>query len=278
MTAVDDAGGRSEGLPAGSAIAPGGQATQAERGAEVVVDHVTVAYAADRYAVRDVSLVVRPGETVAIVGPSGCGKSTLLRAIAGLISPSSGKVQISMGSRVSKRIGFVFQADALLPWRTAFENVELAVRLAGEDGRTASDRAASLMAELGLAGSADRYPAQLSGGMRKRVSLARALAHDPGLFLMDEPLSALDAHTRIQVGNFLLSMLERFHQTCLFVTHDIDEAVAIGDRVLILSPGPGRIVGTCEDRLPRPRDYFESRFEPGFKDLQQQVWTLLRVA
>jgi len=222
-----------------------------------------------------ISFAVAPGEIVVIVGPSGCGKSTLLKAIAGLLVPSRGSVSVSRAEQAAPRIGFVFQSDALLPWRTAVENVELAVRLAGEDGTVARERAARLMAELGLADSCDKYPAQLSGGMRKRVSLARALAYEPAAFLMDEPFAALDAHTRIHVGNFFLRIVERSRHTVVFVTHDIDEAVALGDRILVMSRGPGTLVGSFEVPLPRPRDYYESRFSDAFRDLQKRVWDLL---
>ncbi len=257
----------------------------ATRGASIEVSGLTVSYAGmaaagrgaprGTLAVDDVSFAVAPGEIVVIVGPSGCGKSTLLKAIAGLLVPSRGSVSVSRAEQAAPRIGFVFQSDALLPWRTAVENVELAVRLAGEDGTVARERAARLMAELGLADSCDKYPAQLSGGMRKRVSLARALAYEPAAFLMDEPFAALDAHTRIHVGNFFLRIVERSRHTVVFVTHDIDEAVALGDRILVMSRGPGTLVGSFEVPLPRPRDYYESRFSDAFRDLQKRVWDLL---
>ena len=224
-------------------------------------------------AVERVSFTAEPGEFVAIVGPSGCGKSTLLKAIAGLVPLSAGTV--SLGGGAETRVGFVFQTDALLPWRTASGNIEVALRLAGERGRVAKMRARELLARVGLADSGGKYPSQLSGGMRKRVALARALAYDPSLFLMDESLSALDAQTRIQVGNFLLGILAEFGQTVLFVTHDIEEAVTLADRVLVMSRRPGRIVAAIENPLPRPRDYYASRFAPGFQELQQRVWDAL---
>lgn len=237
----------------------------------VIVEHVTVGYANNVLAVEDVSFSVPPGEFLAIVGPSGCGKSSLLRAIAGLVPPNSGRVAFDTGPQT--RVGFVFQSDALLPWKTARANIELALHLAGISAT--QSRAQELLAEVGLADAADRYPAQLSGGMRKRVALARALAYDPAIFLMDESFSALDAQTRIQVGNFFLRLLERSGQTVVFVTHDIEEAVALADRVLVLSRGPGRIAEEIAVPLPRPRDYHASRFVPGFADLQQRVWDAL---
>ena len=254
------------------------------RGASIDVSGVTIRYAgaaragqADQgtLAVDDISFRVNPEEIVVIVGPSGCGKTTLLKTIGGLLRPSRGSVQISQPGAADPRLGFVFQSDALLPWRTAVQNVELAVRLARETPRVAGARAAHLMEELGLGDSRDKYPSQLSGGMRKRVALARALAYEPAVFLMDEPFSALDAHTRIQVGNFFLRIVERFGQSVVFVTHDIDEAVALGDRILVLSRGPGRLVGTFDVTLPRPRDYYKSRFEDGFRELQRAVFELI---
>jgi NitT/TauT family transport system ATP-binding protein len=254
-------------------------------GAGIEVDHVSVSYAPSgarvdgstpgTAVIDDVSFSVKAGEVVVIVGPSGCGKTTLLKVVAGLLQPSRGAVRIAAVGQQAPRIGFVFQADALLPWRTAIQNVELAVRLADGDRRVARERALHLMTELGLEDSCDKYPSQLSGGMRKRVSLARALAYEPAVFLMDEPFAALDAHTRIHVGNFFLRIMERLGQSVLFVTHDIDEAVALGDRILVLSRRPARIVGAFDVPIPRPRDYYESRFIDGFQELQKKVWDLL---
>ncbi len=239
----------------------------------VTVERITVRYPGGVLAVEDISFTVAPGEFLAVVGPSGCGKSSLLRAIAGLLPPASGNV--SFGSGPHTRVGFVFQSDALFPWKTARANIELALRLAGTGATQAHTHARHLLAEVGLADAADRYPAQLSGGMRKRVALARALAYDPAIFLMDESLSALDAQTRIQVGNFFLRLLERSGQTVIFVTHDIEEAVALADRILVLSKGPGRITADIPIPLPRPRDYHATRFLPGFTELQQRVWDAL---
>jgi NitT/TauT family transport system ATP-binding protein len=251
------------------------------RGASIDVSGVGVRYAGapgagGTLAIDDVSFTVKPEEIVVVVGPSGCGKSTLLKAIAGLLVPSRGTVRIVQAGVPWPRVGFVFQSDALLPWRTALHNVQLSVRLTGESGAAAAPRALHLMEELGLSDSCNKYPAQLSGGMRKRVALARALAYEPAVFLMDEPFSALDAHTRIQVGNFFLRIVERFGQSVVFVTHDIDEAVALADRVLVLSSRPGRVLGMFDVPLSRPRDYYRSRFEDGFRDLQRRVWDLIR--
>jgi NitT/TauT family transport system ATP-binding protein len=249
------------------------------KGEIIEVSDVSVRYhlggrrGTSRLAVDDVSFTARPGEFLAIAGPSGCGKSTLLKAVASLLPISGGSVRFSGGEQT--KVGFLFQADALLPWRTAKQNVEIALRMSGDQISSVPDRAEELLADLGLAGNADRYPSQLSGGMRKRVAMARTLAYNPSVFLMDEPFSALDAQTRIHVGNFFLRILEETHQTVLFVTHDIDEAVALADRVVVLSKGPGRVVKTVDVHLPRPRDYHETRFVPGFKELQHEVWSAL---
>lgn len=246
--------------------------------------------AAGMLAVDNVSFSVRRGEFLVLLGPSGCGKSTLLKIMAGLLAPSRGRADVAAEAGEGSRMGFVFQSDALLPWRTALQNVTLAMQLAGgghdggggrggrgRGGRGAETRrrARELMEELGLADSCDRYPAQLSGGMRKRVALARALAYEPAVFLMDEPFGALDAQTRIRVGNFLIGLLARFRQTTVFVTHDIDEAVALADRIIVMTRSPGQIAGIIDVPLPYPRDYYETRFADGFTDIQRKVWELL---
>lgn len=227
-------------------------------------------------AVSNVSFSVAPGEFVAVVGPSGCGKSTLLKAIAGLVPLTAGSV--TFGSGPETRVGFVFQTDALLPWSTASGNIELALRLAGASAAAARSRAQTLLAHVGLGHAAELFPGQLSGGMRKRVAIARALAYDPAIFLMDESFSALDAQTRIHVGNFFLSLLKESQQTVVFVTHDIEEAVALADRVLVMSQGPGTIGCEIAIPLPRPRDYHASRFVAGYDDLQRRVWDALPAA
>jgi NitT/TauT family transport system ATP-binding protein len=179
-------------------------------------------------------------------------------------------------TRVPDGIGFLFQSDALLPWKTALENVVIGARLAGRDRREAESRARSLLREIGLDRALDKYPAELSGGMRKRVALARTMAYEPRLFLLDEPFSALDAQTRIHVGNRFLRILETLGQTVLVVTHDIDEAIAMADRVLVMTASPGRVAKEFVIDLPRPRDYYRTRFEPGFRDMQESIWEILR--
>ncbi|MGC1237694.1 MAG: ABC transporter ATP-binding protein [Acidimicrobiales bacterium] len=241
----------------------------------VTVTDLSVKYRTGREKVSSavfegLNFSVPAGEFVAIVGPSGCGKSTLLKAIAGLIAPSSGSVVFGDGlSPKDERIGFLFQSDALLPWCTAAKNIAIAGELGGDNKESSMQRARDLMDRVGLSESKDKYPGQLSGGMRRRVSLARALVYRPSVFLMDEPFSALDAQTRVVVGNFFLEILEEASQTVLFVTHDIEEAVALADRVVVLSLSPGGIVGDYRIDIPRPRDYYESRFSLQFIEYQQ---------
>jgi NitT/TauT family transport system ATP-binding protein len=256
----------------------------APRSQAIEVDDVSVKYSSRRNAgthVLDrVRFSVQPSEFLAIVGPSGCGKSTLLKVVAGLIPPSAGEITFGAGQTYrDQRIGFLFQADALLPWKTAAENVSVAFRLGTGDHARVHDQSVELMTHLGLAGAADKYPHQLSGGMRKRVALARTLAYQPTVFLLDEPFGALDAQTRVTVGNFFLRILEESKQTVLFVTHDIEEAVTLADRVLVLSAGPASsVVREFEIDTPRPRDYYESRFFPGSAELQREIWASLRTA
>jgi NitT/TauT family transport system ATP-binding protein len=254
------------------------------RSPELTVGTVSLRYAptgdetVSHLALSNISFEVRPGEFIAIIGPSGCGKSTLLRLVAGLLRPTEGEVRIESRpiAGVPRGIGFLFQSDALLPWKTALENVMIGALLAGRSQQHAADAANGLLRELGLEKAKGRYPAELSGGMRKRVALARTMAYEPQVFLLDEPFSALDAQTRIYVGNRFLRILEQLGQTVLVVTHDIDEAIAMADRVLVMTASPGRIAKEFVIDLPRPRDYYRSRFEAGFRDLQEGIWEILR--
>jgi NitT/TauT family transport system ATP-binding protein len=268
-----------------SQVQVAGPAGSVSEGAAISISGMSVAYplakgqsggrGGETLALDNVSLHITPGEFVAIVGPSGCGKSTLLKAVAGLLPPTQGSYSVSQPGVIDPRVGFVFQADALLPWLTSVANVELAARLSGprpgKDEESTHERARGLMRDLGLGDCCDMYPGQLSGGMRKRVAIARALAYRPAAFLMDEPFGPLDAITRGQVGNFFLRIIEQASQTTLFVTHDIDEAVSLADRVTVLSARPGRHIATIDIPLPRPRDYHESRLLNGFGDLRRQV-------
>lgn len=229
-------------------------------------------------ALDRISCSLADREFVAIIGPSGCGKSTLLKVISGLIRPTAGHVEIDGEPVVGvpRTVGFLFQSDALLPWRTAGDNVRIGARLAGRGEAEAAEVARTLLEQMGLAKAAKKFPSELSGGMRKRVALARTLAYDPTVILLDEPFSALDAQTRIHVANRFLAVFEELKRSVIFVTHDIDEAVAMADRIIVMTAGPGRIAGDFRIDLPRPRDYYRSRMEPGFRDYQEQVWDVLR--
>lgn len=224
----------------------------------VQIDHVSVNYRTrdgDVPAVRDVSLGVAPGTFVSILGPSGCGKSTLLSVIAGLLPVSSGEVNV-LGRTVVRpvtELGIVFQRDVLLPWRTALDNVLLQAQVRRIDRALVQDRARALLKQVGLGGFEDRLPGELSGGMRQRVAIVRALLHDPPLLLMDEPFGALDAITRDQMNLDMLRMWDGTNTTVLFVTHSIEEAVFLGDRVLVMAPRPGRVDRDVSIDLPRPR-------------------------
>ncbi len=228
-------------------------------------------------AIEDVSLSVAEGEFVAIVGPTGCGKSTLLNVAAGLLAPTAGAVRV-FGEPLlglNRRAGYLFQTDALLPWRSVRDNVRLGLELRGE---TDADRLADdWLARVGLGGHGHKYPHELSGGMRKRVALAQTLALDPKMLLMDEPFSALDVQTRALMENELLALWSQDRKSVLFVTHDLEEAISLSDRVVVLSAGPAsRPVGEFAIDLPRPRDVSEIRLQPRFVELEQTIWQALK--
>jgi NitT/TauT family transport system ATP-binding protein len=231
-------------------------------------------------AVHGIDLAVKPGEFVAIVGPTGCGKSTLLNAAAGLLKPSAGQVEIDGAalSGLNAKAGYLFQADALMPWKTAVDNVAVALAPQGVPRAEALRRAREWLARVGLKGFADRYPHMLSGGQRKRVALAQMLIRDPQILLMDEPFGPLDAQTRQIMGNLLLDLWAANKKAVLFVTHDLEEAIALADRVVVMSAGPAAgIVGDYTVTLPRPRDIAEIRTEPAFHDIHKAIWATLRV-
>lgn len=249
--------------------------------AAVTIRDLRIVYASGRtrtLAVDGASLSVGEGEFVALVGPSGCGKSTILKVVAGLIAASAGTVLVGDEpvAGVPDGVGMVFQNDALLPWKTVRDNVRLPLALRGLGAGEQTAEIARLLDLVQLTGFEEFFPRALSGGMRKRVALARTLAYDPRLFLMDEPFGPLDAQTRILIGREFLAIWERLHKSVLFVTHDVEEAIALADRVLVMSPRPGRIVAEFRIDLPRPRDYEEIRFEPSFRDLQRAIWHALR--
>jgi NitT/TauT family transport system ATP-binding protein len=230
-------------------------------------------------AVQNASLSISEGEFVAIVGPTGCGKSTLLNLAAGLLAPSSGRVEVfgSSLAGLNRTAGYLFQSDALFPWKTAIENVAIGLEIAGTPPADARMRAEKWMARVGLAEFGTRYPHMLSGGQRKRVGLAQVLIRDPRILLMDEPFGPLDAQTRQIMGNLLLDLWSADRKAVLFVTHDLEEAIALADRVVIMSAGPAaRIIGDWTAALPRPRDIAEVKHERAFQDLHREIWAVLK--
>jgi len=230
-------------------------------------------------AVRDVTLAVAPGEFVSVVGPTGCGKSTLLNMAAGLLEPSAGTVHVfgEPLTGVNRRAGYMFQTEALMPWRTARDNVLAGLQFRGMSAEQSGALADEWLQRVGLAGFGDRYPHQLSGGMRKRTSLAQTLVLDPDIILMDEPFSALDIQTRQLMENEVLDLWAAKRKAVLFITHDLDEAIAMSDRVVVLSAGPAaRPIGEFVIDLARPRDVAEVRVTPRFIDLHKAIWDVLR--
>ena len=227
----------------------------------------------------DTTLRIRAGEFVSVVGPTGCGKSTLLNVAAGLLTPSSGAVKVfgQPLAGINTRAGYMFQSDALMPWRSARDNVMVGLQYRGMPDGDAAAQAEAWLARVGLAGFGDRYPHQLSGGMRKRAALAQTLVLDPDIILMDEPFSALDVQTRQLMENEVLALWAAKKKAVLFITHDLDEAIAMSDRVVVLSAGPAtHPIGEFVIDLPRPRDVAEVRMHPRFVELHTQIWNVLR--
>lgn len=244
----------------------------------VSIDSVTMSFGA-YVAVQDVNLSVADGEFLAIVGPTGCGKSTILNAIAGLLKPSRGTVSIDGQPvrGVQNDIGYLFQQDALLPWKTALENVELGPMFKGVGTAERREQSMKWLAKVGLKGFEHRYPHQLSGGQRKRVQMAQALITGPKVILMDEPFSALDIHTRHLMQNELLRLWQEERRAVVMITHDLEEAIALGDRVVVLAAGPrSRVIDSFPVDLERPRDVAEIKLDPRFMDLYRNIWSSLR--
>ncbi|MGJ4948117.1 ABC transporter ATP-binding protein [Bradyrhizobium sp. HKCCYLS20291] len=251
--------------------------------AAVSLDGTTVAFrlAGGRTytAVETADLSVADGEFVAIVGPTGCGKSTLLNVAAGLLKPAAGSVRIfgQPLAGLNREAGYLFQADALFPWKTALENVAIGLEVAGTPPRDAAAKAQQWLTSVGLGAFGNRYPHMLSGGQRKRVGLAQVLIRNPRIILMDEPFGPLDAQTRQIMGNLLLDLWSADRKAVLFVTHDLEEAIALADRVVIMSAGPAsRIIGDWRVSLPRPRDIFEVRMKHEFHELHREIWQTLK--
>jgi NitT/TauT family transport system ATP-binding protein len=232
----------------------------------------------DYTAIEDLNLDITAGTFVAVVGPSGCGKSTMLSLIAGLEAPSAGEVLVR-GARVDgipSRIGFMFQRDALLPWKTVRDNIAFPLQLRSFSKERVQREVIEWTARVHLRGFEDRYPSQLSGGMRKRASLAQTLVYDPEIILMDEPFSALDVQTRDLMEDELLQLWQGTGKTIVFVTHDLEEAIALADRVVVMTSGPARIKAVYDVPLSRPRRIHEVRMEPEFTALYRAMWNDLR--
>jgi ABC-type nitrate/sulfonate/bicarbonate transport system, ATPase component len=230
-------------------------------------------------ALKDMDLQVAPGEFCAIVGPTGCGKSTTLALVSGLERPSAGTVEVhgQVVNDVTPGVGFMFQTDAILPWKTVLDNVAMGPRFRGTAKAVAEKRAKDWIRRVGLTGFEDRFPHQLSGGMRKRVALAQSLINEPAILLMDEPFGALDVQTRAIMSNELLQLWDETRPTVVFVTHDLEEAIALADRVIVMTAGPaGTVKASFDIDLPRPRVVQEIRFDQRFIDLYQQIWEALR--
>ncbi len=230
-------------------------------------------------ALRDVSIDIAPNEFVCIVGPSGCGKTTLLRLCAGLIRPSTGTLSYKGGSLtgVNTDAGFVTQDSNLYPWRTLRENVEFPLENIGVPRETRRQEVHRLLELMGLAGFEDHYPYQLSGGMQKRGSIARTMVYDPDVILMDEPFGPLDAQTRMLLQHELLKLWSRKRKTIVFITHDLVEAIALADRVVLMTRRPGMITEVFDVPLPRPRNVFEIHAQAGFAELYARIWSHFKI-
>ena len=230
-------------------------------------------------ALRDVNLTVEPGQFCAVVGPTGCGKSTTLTMVAGLDKPTEGSVRVGGQpvSGITRGTSFMFQADALLPWKNVIGNVALGPLFHGVPRRQAHAEAAEWLRVVGLKGFESHYPHQLSGGMRKRAGLAAALINDPAILLMDEPFGALDVQTKAIMSTELLTLWEQSRPSVIFVTHDLEEAIALADRVVVMTAGPGSVKAVYDIDLPRPRGSVqEIRFGKRFAELHEQIWEALR--
>ena len=230
-------------------------------------------------AVRNLNLRVNDGEFVAVVGPTGCGKSTILNVAAGLLQPTAGAVRIfgEPLAGLNRRAGYLFQADSLMPWRNGTENVAVGLEYRGVARPEAERRADEWLARVGLAGRGRAYPHQLSGGMKKRVSLAQTLILDPEIILMDEPFSALDVQTRLLMENELLEIWAANRKSVIVITHDLEEAILLADRVVVLSAGPAtHAIGDFPIDLPRPRDVSEIRTDTRFVELYKRIWQAMK--
>lgn len=239
------------------------------------LSHVYVNGRGATMALKEISLHVNQGEFVSIIGPSGCGKTTLLSLISGLLRPTQGSVRIS-GEWIKKpspKVGYMLQQDYLFPWRTIYENASIGLELMGKRGADSKAIVMELLDDMGLSDYADSYPQQLSGGMRQRVALVRTLATEPDILLLDEPFSALDYQTKLQLEDLVAVTLRSRNKTAVLVTHDISEAIAMSDRIIVMQPRPGRIRAAVEVPGPiRTALPLKAREEAGFHDLFHQLW------
>jgi len=245
------------------------------------ISHLTVRFSNGRRqvtALDDVSLQVEPSEFVCLVGPSGCGKTTLLNVVAGFVKATAGRITIGDDPSDRRQLtrGVVFQEYALFPWRTAIRNVEFGLEMQGVPALERRRRAVRFLDLLGLAAFADTYPHALSGGMKQRVAIARALAYDPGILLMDEPFGALDSFTREDLQRLLVDIWQRTRKTILYVTHNIGEAIYLAERVVVLTPHPGRVRAIMKVDCPRPRDPLSGTFVEAQRALTRQLHAPLR--
>ena len=248
-------------------------------GSKIIVDHASKLFLEGSViAFRNVDLQIRNQEVLCVVGPSGCGKTTLLRCIGGLLAPSSGQVLIDGQSVIRPREGvaIVFQHFGLLPWKSVVDNVAFGLRIAGAPREMIAERLDHYIQLVGLAGFENHYPYQLSGGMQQRVGLARALAIDPEILLMDEPFASVDAQTREVLQEELLQLHERERKTMIFITHSIDEAIILGDRVAVMASRPGRIKEILTMDFARPRDPAAVRAQSRYTELRNHIWEELR--
>ncbi len=247
-------------------------------------DNITVTFAGKSggpgyTAVKDTSIDIADGEFVSVVGPTGCGKSTLLNIGAGLLRASSGTVKIFGEPLIglNAKAGYMFQAESLMPWRSALNNVTAGLQFRGVEAAEAARQGEEWLERVGLAGFGNRYPHELSGGMRKRCALAQMLILDPKIMLMDEPFSALDIQTRQLMENELLELWSANKKSVLFITHDLEEAISMSDRVIVLAAGPAtHPIGEFKIDLPRPRDVAEIRMTPRFLELHEQIWHTMK--
>ena len=230
-------------------------------------------------AVKDTTLDIADGEFVSVVGPTGCGKSTLLNIGAGLLKASSGEVRVFGEPLVglNAKAGYMFQSESLMPWRSAIDNVTAGLQFRGMDAGSARAKGEAWLERVGLNGFDNRYPHEMSGGMRKRCALAQMLILDPKIMLMDEPFSALDIQTRQLMENELLQLWEEDKKSVIFITHDLEEAISLSDRVIVLAAGPAtHPIGEFVIDLPRPRDVAEIRMTPRFLELHAQIWQVMK--